>query len=74
MVLNGLSVTFIATEVLKHSGKGKYLDRFEYRAYVDKRLCVIAFLKEYISICNKHEELTQTSSLSPAENHSKEVP
>ena len=58
MVLNDLSVTFMATEVLKHSRKGKYLDKFEYRAYVDKRLCVIAFLKKYISICNKHEELT----------------
>ena len=49
MVLNDLSVTFIPTEVLKHSRKGKPLDKFEYRAYVDKTLCVIACLKEYIS-------------------------
>ena len=49
MVLNDLSVTFIPTEVLKHSRKGKPLDKFEYRAYVDKTLCVIACLKEYSS-------------------------
>ena len=59
MVLNDLSVTFIPTEVLKHSRKGKPLDKFEYRAYdEDKTLCVIACLKEYISRHNKHEELT----------------
>ena len=33
MVLNDLSVTFIPTEVLKHSRKGKHLNKFEYRAY-----------------------------------------
>ena len=49
MFLNDLSVTFIPTEVLKHSRKGKPLDKFEYRAYVDKTLCVIACLKEYSS-------------------------
>ena len=59
MVLNDLSVTFIPTEVLKHSRKGKPLDKFEYRAYdEDKTLCVIACLKEYISRRNKHEGLT----------------
>ena len=31
MVLNDLSVTFIPTEVLKHSRKSKALDKFEYR-------------------------------------------
>ena len=42
MVLNDLSVTFIPTEVLKHSRKGKPLDKFEYRAYdKDKTLCLI---------------------------------
>ena len=49
MFLNDLSVIFIPTEVLKHSRKGKPLDKFEYRAYVDKTLCVIACLKEYSS-------------------------
>ena len=58
MFLNDLSVTFIPTEVLKHSRKGKALDKFECRAYVDKRLCVIACLKEYISRRNKIEGLT----------------
>ena len=41
MVLNDLSVTFVPTEVLKHSGKGKPLDKCEY-----KTLCVIVCLKE----------------------------
>ena len=58
MFLNDLSVTLIPTEVLKHSRKGKPLHRFEYRAYVDKKLCVIACLKEYISRRNKIEGLT----------------
>ena len=58
MFLNDLSVTFIPTEVFKHSRKGKPLDKFEYRAYVDKKLCVIACLKEYISRHNKTDGLT----------------
>ena len=58
MVLNDLLVTFIPTEVLKHSKKGKPLDKFECRAYKDKTLCVIACLKEYISRRKKHERLT----------------
>ena len=52
MVLNDLSVTFIPTEVLKHSRKGKPLDKFEY-----KTLCLTVCLKEYISRRNKHERL-----------------
>ena len=58
MFLSDLSVTFIPTEELKHSRKGKPLKKFEYRAYVDKALSVIACLKEYISRCNKIEGLT----------------
>ena len=55
MFLNDLSVTFIPMEVLKHSRKVKPLDKFEYRAYVDNTLCVIACLKKYISRRNKIE-------------------
>ena len=51
-------MTFILTEVLKHSRKGKPIDKFEYRAYKDKTLCVIACPKEYISRKNKYERLT----------------
>ena len=51
-------MTFIPTEVHKHSRIGKGLDKFEYRAYENKTLCVIACLKEYISRRNKHERLT----------------
>ena len=57
MVLNDL-VTFIPTEVLKHSKKVKPLDTFEYRAYKGETICVIACLKEYIFRHNKHERLT----------------
>ena len=35
MVLNYLSITFTSTEVLKHSRKGKPLDKFKYRSYTD---------------------------------------
>ena len=48
-------MTNIPTEALKHSRKGKPLDKFEYRAYEDNTLCVIARIKEYISRHNKHE-------------------
>ena len=58
MVLNDLSVTFIPSEVLKHSRKCNPLDKFEYKAYEDETLCVIACPKEYISRRNKHEGLT----------------
>ena len=52
-------MTLIPTgKILKHSGKGKLPDKFEYRAYEDKTLCVIACLKEYISRCTKHKGLT----------------
>ena len=40
MVLNDVLVTFLPTEVLKHSSKGKLLDKFEYRWNEDKTLCV----------------------------------
>ena len=46
MVLNDLLVTFIPREVLTHSRKGKPLDKFEYRANKDKKLCVICCLSE----------------------------
>ena len=58
MVLIDLLVNFLPTEVLKHSRKGKRLDKFEYRWCEDKTLCVIACLKEYTSRRNKYEGLT----------------
>ena len=54
MVLNDLSVTFIPTEVLKHSRKGKPLDKFEYRSYTDNKLCIISCLREYFTRQDKH--------------------
>ena len=49
MVLNNLSVTFIPTEVLKHSAEGKSLYKFEYRSYADKKLRIISCLREYLT-------------------------
>ena len=49
MVLNDLPVTFIPTEALKHSRKGKPLDEFEYRSYTDKKLCIILWLRGYLT-------------------------
>ena len=49
MVLNDLSVTFMPTEALKHSRKGKPLEKFEYRSYTDKKLCIILCLREYLT-------------------------
>ena len=53
MLLNNLSVTFTLTEVLKHSRKGKSLDKFEYRSYTDKKLCIILCLREYLTRRNQ---------------------
>ena len=47
--MNDLLVNFIPTEVLKHSRKNKRPVKFEYRVYEDKTLCVITYLKNYIS-------------------------
>ena len=52
MVLNDLSVTFIPTEVLKHSRKG--LDKSKYRSYTDKKLWIISCLKEHLTRRDKH--------------------
>ena len=54
MVLNDLSVTFIPTEVLKHSRKGKPFDKFECRSYTDNKLCIISCLWEYPTSRDKH--------------------
>ena len=58
MVLIDLLVNFLPTELLKHSTKGKRLDKFEYRWCEDKTLCDTACVKEYTSRRNKHEGLT----------------
>ena len=52
--LNDLLVTFIPTEVLKHSRKGKPQDKFEYRSYTDNKLCIISCLREYFTRQDKH--------------------
>ena len=57
MILNDLSVTFSPTGVLKQSRDGTPLDTFEYRAYPDKRLCVIDCLNEYIFRRDQHADL-----------------
>ena len=57
MVLNDLSVTFVPTEVLKHSRKGKPLDKFEYRSFTDKKLYIISCLRGYLTRRDKHVDL-----------------
>ena len=42
------------SQVLKHSRKGKPLDKFEYRSYTDKKLCIISCLREYLTVRDKH--------------------
>ena len=49
MILNDPSVTFIPTEILNHSRKGKPLDKFEYRLNTDNKLCIISCLREYLT-------------------------
>ena len=62
-------MTLIPTgKILKHSGKGKLPDKFEYRAYEDKTLCVIAYLKEYVT------SMRGWPLLLPSGNHLKELP
>ena len=58
MVLIDLLVNLLLTELLKHSRKGKRLDKFEYRWCEDNTLCDTACIKEYTSRRNKHEGLT----------------
>ena len=42
------------SQVLKHSRKGKPLDKSEYRSYTDKKLCIISCLMEYLTRRDKH--------------------
>ena len=54
MVLHDLSITFILTEVLKHSRKDKPLDKFEFRSYADKKSCIISYVREYLTRRDNH--------------------
>ena len=40
--------------MLNYSRKGKPLDKFEYRSYTDKKLCIISCLREYLVRRDKH--------------------
>ena len=48
MIISSSSVTFSPEHVLKHSKPGRKLDVFEYRAYLNPKLCVLECVKEYI--------------------------
>ena len=48
MTVTDIGVTFSPNHVLKHSKPGKKLDIFHYRAYHNKKLCVVDCLKEYL--------------------------
>ena len=57
MVLNHLPITFISTEVLRHSREGKPLNIFEYRSYSDEKSCIISCLREDLTRRGKHVRL-----------------
>ena len=48
MTVTDIGVTFSPTHVLKHLKPGKKLGSFHYRAYHNKRLCVVDCLNEYL--------------------------
>ena len=47
-IFSSNTVTFLPEHVLKHSRPGKKLYTFEYRAYSDRKLCILGCLKEYL--------------------------
>ena len=57
MVLNHLPITFIPTEVLRHSREGKPLNIFEYRSYSDEKSCIISCLRKDLTRRGKHVRL-----------------
>ena len=46
MTVTDIVVTFWPNHILKHARPGKKLDNFRYRAYHNKKLCVVDCLKE----------------------------
>ena len=48
MTIAFIGVTLSPNHVLKHSKPGTKLDSFHYRAYHNKKLCVVDCLKEYL--------------------------
>ena len=48
MTITDIGVTSLPNHVLEPSKSGKKLDSFHYRAYHNKRLCVVDCLKEYL--------------------------
>ena len=57
LICNDLSATFAPSHVLKHSNENRKQDIFEYRAYHDKKLCVIACLRAYLTRRNNRVPL-----------------
>ena len=62
MKITEIGVTFSPNHVLKHSKRGKKLDSFHYRAYYNKTLCVVDYLKEYLKRRNTKVQ-TDTKAL-----------
>ena len=62
MTVTDIGVTFSPNPVLKHSKPEKKLDSFHYRAYHDKKLCVVDCLKQYLK--RRHTKVqTDTKAL-----------
>ena len=74
MVLNNLSVTFIPTEVLKHSKKDKPLGKFEYRVMRIRLYVLWHVLRNIFTGVTSMRCWPQTTSLSSTEKYLKELP
>ena len=62
MAVTDIGVTFSPNHVFKHSKPGKELDSFHYRAYHNKKCCVVDCLKEYLK-CRSMKVQTDTKAL-----------
>ena len=62
MTVTDIGVTFSPNHVLKHSKPGTKLDSFHYRAYHNRKLCVVDCLKEYLD-CRRTKAQADTKAL-----------
>ena len=62
MTVTTIGVTFSPNHVFKHSKPGKELDSFHYRAYHNKKCCVVDCSKEYLK-CRSIKVQTDTKAL-----------
>lgn len=56
MVINSISVSFVLTQLLKHSRNRSTLNTFEYHVDYKSHFCVVACLREYLSRRSNYTE------------------